>query len=139
MDVPYPVYTKNNAPAIVNTSLDDAEVLTITLVGGDPDGDILSLTVTDCPIELQPTLITTEINYGEIPVVLLNTHYDWLYLQPNTKFFKYEFTIIGTPAAFGDHEISFQITDGRGGENFVKAIISVIAENSQPYLSGCII
>ena len=139
MDVPYPSYTKNTAPAIVNTTLDDAEILTITLVGGDPDGDTLSLTVTDCPVELQPTLIITEITYGEIPTTLLDIHYDWLNQQPSTKFFKYEFTIIGNPAAFGDHEISFQITDGRGGENFVKAIISVIAENSQPYLSGCII
>lgn len=139
MGVPYPQYTQETAPTIVNKLLRENEVLTITLVGGDPDGDILSLFIIGCPPVFNPTYIQTEITYSEIPAQLRNSHYRWLRDQTITKFFKYEYTITGSLAALGDHTVLFQVTDGRGGENWVKAIISMVEGDIVPYLHGGVI
>jgi hypothetical protein len=139
MDVPYPQWDKDDAPVIVSRTIADGEVLVITLVGGDPDGDALSMAVSGCPTALQPNLVQNEITYADIPAELINQHYEWLNQKPNTKFFKYEYTITGASIAHGDHIISFQITDGCGGENWVAANIHVDEENSIPFLDGGVI
>lgn len=139
MAIPYDIYTEIDAPVIVNKVLEHGENLQLTLIAGDPDGDILNLSVSGCPTALQPNLTVHNITYSDIPVDLLNSNYTWLQEQPNTKFIKYIYDIVGDSSAPGEHNILFKVVDGRGGENWAAMCIVILEENSAPYLHGCIV
>lgn len=139
MEVPYNVYTETDAPVIVSKTLEHGENLQLTLIAGDPNGDILDLTITGCPTALQPNLTIHSIVYGDIPIDLLNSNYIWLQEQPDTKFKKYVYDIVGNSSTPGEHKILFKVADGRGKENYVAMSIIILEENSAPYLHGCIV
>lgn len=139
MNVPYTAYTAINAPVIIDRNLGPDENMQITLIAGDPDGDILNITISGCPSALSPNLEVSKVDYTDIPIDLLNGYYDWLNEQPNTAFKKFVYSITGNISAVGNHVILFQINDGRGGENWVRANINIVVENSVPYLHGCIV